>query len=42
VEYWLEKEDGIYLILAGSKKEQWESGGGQKVEAILSSVRLDR
>ena len=42
VEYWLEKEDGIYLILAGSKADQWQSGGAQKVEAILGSVRLDR
>ena len=42
VEYWLEKEDGVYLIVAGSKAEQWENGGAEKVEAILGSVNLDR
>lgn len=41
VEYWIEKE-GIYLIVAGAKADQWQNGGAEKVEAILGSVRFTR
>lgn len=42
VEYWMDTEEGIMVVLAGAKVAQWESGGAGQVESILRSVRLTR